>query len=126
MITSTYILDILVILAIWFAALFVMNVYYRYRRERNRELHDAEVTYEMALEYYHDHPDDMEAKERCYRCGEAYYEYEIPDYFNYPMSEYNGIYIEPIDNSKLRHDCVTKDIEEFDVRRACHYHPWAA
>jgi len=125
MLTSTYILDILVILAIWFATLFVMNLFYRYKRERMSELHHAEVDYESALDYYHDHPDDVKAKDRCYYYGEKYYKFEIPDYFNYPMSEYNGIYIEPVDNTKLRHDCVTKDLGEDEYRSTCHYHPWS-
>lgn len=79
----------------------------RFRRERD----SAEREYREALRLYFENKESGPAKERCYRKGDIYFSYKVPDYFQYPFldSDYNADFV---DNRALREEMVRDDINE--------------
>ncbi|RLA63783.1 MAG: hypothetical protein DRQ88_08010 [Epsilonproteobacteria bacterium] len=67
--------------------------------------------YEHALENFIQHPHDHKAKEDAYKKGDAYFKLKIPDYFEYPLPDFDT-HIDYIDNRKVRKELVQKDIDK--------------
>jgi len=76
----------------------------------------AKHEYEKALKYYLKHPSDLKAKKECYEKGDKFYRFKIPDFFSYPLPDYDT-HIEYLDHQKMREDLVTKDISQKTERR---------
>jgi len=76
----------------------------------------AKHEYEKALKYYLKHPSDLKAKKECYEKGDKFYRFKIPDFFSYPLPDYDT-HIEYLDHQKMREDLVTKDISQSTERR---------
>jgi hypothetical protein len=71
----------------------------------------AKQNYLKALEYFLDNPDDGAAKKECFRLGDEYFHFKLPDYFYYPIPDFDS-HIDHIDNHKLREELINQDIEK--------------
>ena len=71
----------------------------------------AKLEYQKALRYYQKHPSDLKAKKACYEKGDLYYRFRVPDFFSYPLPDYDT-HVEYLDHTKVREDLVTKDLSE--------------
>jgi len=66
--------------------------------------------YNHAIENFVHHPNDYKAKEEVYKKGDAYFKLKVPDYFEYPLPDFDT-HVEYIDNRKIRKELVDKDID---------------
>jgi len=71
----------------------------------------ARLEYEKALKYYLKHPSDLKAKKTCYDKGDLFYRFKIPDFFSYPLPDFDTN-VEYLDHRKAREDLVTKDLSQ--------------
>jgi hypothetical protein len=71
----------------------------------------AKREYQKALSYYKKHPSDLKAKKACYEKGDIYYRFKIPDFFSYPLPDFDT-HVEYLDHAKAREDLITKDLSE--------------
>ena len=95
-----------------FAFFKIVSFLGNYQEKRfRRECDSAEREYREALRVYLENKDSGPAKERCYRKGDIYFSYKVPDYFQYPLLDfdYNPDFV---DNRALREEMVTDDINE--------------
>ena len=67
--------------------------------------------YEDAVENFIEHPRDLKVQEEAYKKGDAYFKLKVPDYFEYPLPDFDT-HIEYIDNRKIRKELVEKDIDK--------------
>ncbi len=79
--------------------------------EEERDKEKAKLEYEKAIKYYLKHPSDLKAKKECYDKGDKYYRFKIPDFFSYPLPDFDT-HIEYLDHYKMREDLVTKDLSQ--------------
>ena len=67
--------------------------------------------YEHAVENFVEHPQDHKAKEDAFKKGDAYFKLKVPDYFEYPLPDFDT-HVEYIDNRKIRKELVEEDISK--------------
>lgn len=95
-----------------FAFFKVVSFLGNYQEKRLRQERDsAEREYREALRLYLENKESIEAKEQCYRKGDIYFSFKVPDYFQYPFLDfdYNADFV---DNRGLREEMVRDDINE--------------
>jgi hypothetical protein len=77
--------------------------------EEEIEKDKAKREYNRALKYYLKHPSDLKAKKDCYDKGDKFYRFKIPDFFSYPLPDFDTN-IEYLDHKKMREDLINKDL----------------
>ncbi|MDH5581448.1 MAG: hypothetical protein OEY33_06030 [Bdellovibrionales bacterium] len=70
----------------------------------------AKEEYDDSLEHYASHPNSSNAKEFCLAKGEIYYQYKLPDYFNYPLGDTTP-HVEYMDNHEQRKKLIEDDMK---------------
>ncbi|MFZ8933045.1 MAG: hypothetical protein ACO20H_01660 [Bacteriovoracaceae bacterium] len=75
------------------------------------EMAKAKEEYDQALEHYTSNPNNLNAKEFCFSKGEIYYQYKLPDYFNYPLGDTTP-HVEYMDNHEHRKKLIENDMRE--------------
>ena len=79
--------------------------------EDELEKERAKMEYEKALKYYLKHPSNLKAKKICYDKGDKYYRHSLPDFFSYPLPDFDT-HVEFLDHQKEREKLVTKDLDQ--------------
>jgi hypothetical protein len=99
----------LVALVLAFRASVLLFEIHEVEEEKAKE--QARLEYEKALRYYKKHPSDLKAKKACYEKGDKFYRFKIPDFFSYPLPDFDT-HVEYLDHKKAREDLVNKDLSE--------------
>ncbi len=96
-----------------------LRSYFIWSKEQEEKYHDqmdlAEKEYNEALENYALHPDSSLAEEHCFSKGEYFYQFKLPDYFNYPLGD-TIPHIEFMNNFEQRKKMIQRDV---DVAKRC-------
>lgn len=109
---SVYYLEMLVslmALVVAFRASVLLFEIHEIQEEREKVI--AQKAYEQAIEKYLKNPSSITAKKDCYEKGEKFYRFKVPDFFSYPLPDFDT-HIEFLDHQKIREDLVTKDLVE--------------
>lgn len=79
--------------------------------EEEKAKEKAKLEYEKALKYYLKHPSDLKAKKTCYEKGEKFYKFKVPDFFSYPLPDFDTN-VEYLDHKKVREELINKDLSQ--------------
>jgi len=112
MVSGVYWLEIFLALFTVVIAAKVGYLVYKIHEHHEELKHETmKEEYECAVENFIIHPRDHQAKEDVYQKGDAYFKLKIPDYFEYPLPDFDT-HVEYIDNRKIRRELVEKDIDQ--------------
>ena len=72
---------------------------------------EAQKEYHSAIKNLSEDPGNDDLLEECYRLGDKYFSYVVPDVYSSPLPGY-GLFVETISNSEERKKLIDKDIND--------------